>query len=339
VRTTLLGIAAAAVLCGGGWAVAGRGVLAQARPASGESCTLAVLRRDGVLVPFASLDGGRWTNRWPEPGRRVDIPITIDESPKNWWLRDRPVATWNAWPIGRDSFAVHVKNPVNFTAECERHLGLETDYASMLPRVPPDMQPYPKDGLATSGDIPIEPIEILNSTWTDWQKVVTAVTAPFDAAEAKLVARSGNPRVHLLSESRRARTPVSLEMLFRSPGVKPGTSVLYFEAVKRYGADRPRSVPGAPGIHVSAGRDPLFFAAGWGTMDAERKVKLSVTVDVSDTDREGLLYAFPLGRFSAGGRQYWALQRSGWGFEQYEVWTLDEPEPRLAFKTSGGMCR
>jgi hypothetical protein len=336
VRTRLRFSLAAAALIAGALTPGVHDVRAQSQDAS---FTLAVLRRDGVLIPFASLDNGKWTNRWPEPGRRVDIPILVDESPRNWWLGDRPVTEWTARTTG-GLRSLHVKSPLNFAAQCERHIGLQTDYSSTEPPVPRDMQPYPKDGLATSGSAAIEPIDVLDSQSPDRARLLAALTDPFNKAEAKLAARSQNPRVKEISPEKRASTPVTIEVLFRSPGRKPGTTVWYFEAVKRYG--RPRPIPPAGFIDarvITRGRDPLFYGAGWGLADANGDVTVTLTADESDSDREGLLYALPLGRFSVGDRRYWVLQRSGWGFERYEIVELDEPEPRLAFKTSGGVCR
>ena len=45
--------------------------------------SLAILRRDGKLLPFATYDG-RWRNHWPTPGEgRMSIPIRLDEIPRD----------------------------------------------------------------------------------------------------------------------------------------------------------------------------------------------------------------------------------------------------------------
>ena len=160
-RTALLAFVTVVALAGE--AATEMAPASQGRSSSGEAATFAVLRRDGIVVPFASYEAGRWLNRWPEPGRRLEIPISVDATPKSWWLKDRPAAAWTAWPVQGESRVIHVRSPVNLTVQCERQVGLQTDYSSVLPPVPRDMQPHPKDGLATTGVVVVEPIEMLTA--------------------------------------------------------------------------------------------------------------------------------------------------------------------------------
>ena len=299
------------------------GLDGQARTSSGSSFTLGVLRRDGVVVPFASRDGGKWLNRWPGPGRR-DIPISVQTSPRGWWLRDRPVTEWTAWPLGGQSRVVRVRNPVNLTVECQVQVGLQTDYSSVEPPVPPKMQPYPKDGLATTGDVLVEPVEILDETAADWSGALPAVAAKVAEAETKLVANARFP--DSFTERQRATTPFALEVLFRSSGPRPGTTLLYFEGVKRY-------------LRFRTPSDLLTYAAGFVLVEAGTTPKIIATVTLSDRDREGLVYTLALGSFRLEGRLFWAVQRSGWGSERFEILEFAEPEIKTAFKTDGGNCR
>jgi len=302
---------------------------AQARTSSGSSFTLGVLRRDGVIVPFASYDTNRWVNHWPAPGRREDIPISIAESPKGWWLRDRPIATWTVWPMRGDSQVVHVKNPVNLMVECDPHVGLQTDYVSTSPPVPPKMQPYPKDGLATAGDVLVEPVDILDGKSPEWAAVSSDVAAKVTAAES-----AWRPTLPFRpsTEAQRAKQAFVLEVLFRSPGARPGTSLLYFEGVKRYAR-------GPAGLLDSGARsDLLIFAAGYVIVDPQASPKVSLEIAESDSKRQGLLYTMVLGSFRLDGKLFWAVQRSGWGHERFEILEVAEPEPKPVFKTQGGNC-
>jgi hypothetical protein len=336
VRALLLVIVAAATAAGLTVADgASRPASAQGRASSGEASTFAVLRRDGVIVPFASYDGGRWLNRWPEPGRRLDIPISVEASPKSWWLRDLPVSSWTAWPLQGDSRVIRVRNPVNLTVQCERHVGLQTDYSSTGPPVPRDMQPHPKDGLATTGDVAVEPVDLLTPASPDWAKVLEAVKEPFAASEAKAAAKSS--RYAVQDAQRRGQFPLEIEVLYRSPGAKPGTHVFYFEAVRRYSRKPPPSMV----VSMVPDRRPLAYGAGWAELNASGTVAVrgTVSVDLSDNEREDLLYVMALGSFRLGGRRYWAVQRAGWGYERYEILEIAEPETKVAFKTAGGTCR
>lgn len=321
-RAFAAGLLILAVLAPGG--TSGAGQRAGRSASSGASFTLGVLRRDGVVVPFASYDGRRWLRRWPAPGRGTDIPISLADTPKRWWLRDRPIASWTAWPARGDSRVVHVKGPVNLTVECQPHVGLQTDYVSSEPPSPPRMQPYPKDGLASDGNVLVDPVELLDEKSPEWTRLASDVAAKVNTAESSVSADAHLPRG--FTEKQRADRPLSLEVLFRSKGARPGTTLLYFEGVKRY--QRLRLAP-----------DMLSYASGFVFAAPPAPPKIVVTVALSDADREGLLYTMPLGSLRVDGRLYWVVQRSGWGYERYEVLEVTDSEVKTAFETEGGVCQ
>jgi hypothetical protein len=342
VRTCFLAtLAAAALACA---AIAIEPGLAAQSASSGESFTIAILRRDGVILPVAGFERDRWRNRWPLAGARVDIPISLEQAPRSWWLEQRPVATWTAWPVGADSRAVHVKGVINVTVQCARNVGLQTDYVSSQPPAPPDMQPYPKDGLATTGNVLIEPVALLDATSSDWKDALAALTPEFDARESRL--RSGSRLTGAMAgESARdadldprehTAIPVTIEVLFRSDGAKPGTRRLYVEAVRRYG-QQPASPSraGRPGGACPA----LTYAGGWIEFEPGQPPRVDVKIALSDCHREGLVYTLPLGAFQAGGRRYWVVQRAAWGMERFDILEIGQtPRSEAAFTTHGGYC-
>ncbi|MGH9158856.1 MAG: hypothetical protein ACRD2X_02560, partial [Vicinamibacteraceae bacterium] len=71
------------------------GLIATAVPVVAQSSafTLAVVRRDGVLVPFVTFTGTTFERRWPEPERRTDVPAALDDVPSSWWPNERPQIT------------------------------------------------------------------------------------------------------------------------------------------------------------------------------------------------------------------------------------------------------
>src|SRR5215208_1049335 len=61
---------------------------------------LGVLRRDGVVSPFAAFDGSSWKAPWPVGIRSVDLPISIDAIPKSWWGKSGAPASMTVWADG-----------------------------------------------------------------------------------------------------------------------------------------------------------------------------------------------------------------------------------------------
>ena len=60
---------------------------------------LAVLRGDGILIPIATRQGDRWVNRWPEPRKRIAVPVRLGDLPRRWWGKVEPTGAWHAWLV------------------------------------------------------------------------------------------------------------------------------------------------------------------------------------------------------------------------------------------------
>ena len=85
-----------------------------------EQFTLAIVRPDGRLVPFAASDGGRWVKAWPEADEQPGGTPTLDNVPSVWRARGDPVPlVWQVWPAtGVSSIQAHVKGVGNVDAHC-----------------------------------------------------------------------------------------------------------------------------------------------------------------------------------------------------------------------------
>ncbi len=287
--------------------------------------TIAVLRRDGVVIPIASYGASGWENRWPEPGRRVDIPIMLGDAPKGWFADKRRVAEWTAWPMGGQARTVHVKSPINLTVECQPQIGLQTDYQSAQPPEPARIQPFPKDGLATSGDIRIEPVTLLDARSPEWAAVSGQVAGQVTATEPGLLKDARIKTV--IPEKLQASTPFTLELLFATPDVKPGGTALYFEGVKRY----------PPQVTLPQGL--ITYAVGFARIDPTSPPDIKFSSTLADRRREGLIYSLALGSFHMGSRLFWVFQRSAWGFERFDIIEFRADEIVTIFKTPGGVCQ
>ena len=69
---------------------------AGASAAERQKFTLAALRRDGVIIPFASFDGRAWGVHWPVSDFGVPLPISMADVPPKWWGPQGPDAPWTA---------------------------------------------------------------------------------------------------------------------------------------------------------------------------------------------------------------------------------------------------
>jgi len=308
-----------------------------------ESFMLAVLRRDGVVIPFAHYNartrgllqrGGRWLNPWPEAGKDFEIPLQLSDVPDDWWPGRQPVTSWTAWPLQGAKTEIESQAPVAVIAHCQLGLGIRTSYKPPEPPPPENVQPYPKDGLATSGPVTVERPVLLEPSANEWKAASEAVATEVTYLEEKVVTSLtfGARWHHPASSRERATTPFTPETIIR---VTP--RALYFEGVKTYGP--PAGVVGRRGTQVPNRCNILTYAAGWVLFSSDGKPKVRASADVTDCNREGMVYSLPLGIIPQEDGVLSIVQVSGWGYERYEALEVRGDEVKLLLAVPGGWCR
>jgi hypothetical protein len=291
--------------------------------------TVGVVRRDGILVPFASHDAGHWFRRWPTPAAERDVPITFGDIPADWWGLEGPTPAWTLWLEDGASKPLRVAGAIGFGAHCQIQVGLRTDYRSPLPMPPLEQHHYPKDGLATTGRVRVEAVEVGRAGTAFWTGLEQLLVAYVTREENHLAAR--NALAWPIPPRERAETPVKLEVLCLAPGTAPGAVTAYFEATKRYAPTDP-SVPNPCG--------PVTFVSGWlhrndamvGTFDAR------TTVQATDCTQWNVAFRKPLGLVRLNGTPVWFLQSSRWGRESYEIVRIDKAGVVPLLSVPGGWC-
>jgi hypothetical protein len=272
---------------------------------------LAVLRRDGVMMPFASFDRDSWRVTWPiSPQPQVAIPITRDGIPKEWWGTRSP-DQWLAYLTdGREVF-LDVTAPAMIPTFCGRRLGVRTNYQPREPLPPVRVDPFPKDGLVISGGVPLEPIETMNASSAEWTEMAVALLDQFNEIEDEHIrlVRTARGWRHPFEKAARKALPVRLESWYRSPSSEPGWTVSYVEAVRQY---PPRAEDKNCGLET--------LVSGWvhhqnGTMSGKPELRAKLTY----CDRVGATFMLPFGRIRPRSQPYWVFQLSGWESEWYEV--------------------
>jgi hypothetical protein len=300
------------------------------RAAAGdEKFAVGVLRRDGIVIPFATFDGRRWRRDWPEPRTSVDVPASVRSVPSRWWGSLGPLETWQAWlgPIPpRD---VHVRQPDWYDAQCAEQIGLRTDYRSPYPP-PSDVKaaPYPKDGLVVSPPRTIDPVDIVPAGMTRPE-----VTAAFEEAERKAIRHFEDRGKHPVKEKQRGLVPLKVEAIYAS-GDPALTRVYYFEVSKQYDfADRLND-------DARLGRCGLVsFGGGWFSREGNGPLKpLGFDVAVVFCNRYQIRYMFPLGAIRVAGRSFWIAQWSGWDYEEYTIVEIKPDKTDVALRVWGGGC-
>ena len=164
-----------AALAAAGLATAG------VRGAERPKFSLAALRRDGVMIPFASFDGRSWGVLWPDSDVTEPLPISRDDIPKKWWGPQGPDVPWRAVLLGGETRPLKLGQPVHAKIFCSGHPAVATDYRGgpIDPREPT----VPKDGLAVAGDVKIEPIIDVSVHAPEAKRVIALITDEFNKEE------------------------------------------------------------------------------------------------------------------------------------------------------------
>jgi hypothetical protein len=315
-------VTSAAKVLAAGIAVAA--LAAGLRAAGGEpgAFGVAVVRRDGIIIPFAAFDGKRWSNSWPPPALELTIPIGLRGVPSKWWGPTGALESWQVWRAAAEPQRVNVVQTDWVNVHCVRQIGLRTDYTSPSAPPPRTEQPYPKDGLAVSPPQPVERVAVVQTESTDARALMPAVREAFNTAERRTEDHYHHP---VTRRSREGRDP-DIEAIYAA-GEDP--RVYYVEAARRYRrlGQRPDEC------------EAVAFGAGWFVRDGADVRSLETVVDLLECNRAGAGYMLPLGVMRIAGKTFWLAQFSGWAHERFVVVEIKRKAVEAVLSVWGGSCQ
>jgi hypothetical protein len=303
---------------------------AQAPPsghAPPERGMLAVLRRDGIILPFAAFKGNDWSQPWPYPTVTTEVPVTLSGVPRGWW-GGAPHAEWSVVRPSGAPLPIRLQSPFVLPVCDERRIGIRTDYRSTEPPTPIGVQPYPKDGLAVTAGVRMDPIESVGAESPERATLIAALAdAIADAEEDTIRALRGRTRFrHPIDATVRRATGSQLEAWYRAPMDAHGWTLSWIEVAKRY--------PPGP---KDEGCGLETIVSGWVQHNAlESKPRTQLTARVTYCDREGVTYMMPFGLVRTRGRLHWVYQLSGTGQEWYQVMQVSPRRLRAVVEYFGG---
>jgi hypothetical protein len=281
-----------------------------------------VLRRDGVIVPFAAFDGKRWSSPWPLPALDLTVPIDLRGVPSKWWGPTGALDTWQVWTAAGEPKSVHVRQPDWVDAHCVRQIGLRSDYQPASAPPPPIEQPYPKDGLAVSPPQPVERIDVVSVESLETRALLPAVHQAFNLAERRVDEAYGHP---VARRAREGRVP-DIDVVY-AYGTHP--RIYYVESVRRY------RLLGQTTVDCAA----TTFGTGWFARDGDEIRSLETAVDVLPCNRRGASFMLPLGVMRLAGRLFWLAQFSGFEHERYVVIEIKAKKVEAVLSVWGGSCQ
>jgi hypothetical protein len=291
---------------------------------------IAVLRRDGVLMPFAAFRGRSWTVPWPEGLRGREVPVNLESVPNEWWGGRRPEG-WHAWLTDGTNQPLTVKTTSVFNTYCVTRLGLRTDYVPSEPPPPVAAQPFPKDGVAVAGGLRVDRIQAVEQGSAEWTALETELRREFDRAEDREISGASEAGWrHPLSPQKRKTISVRLESWYRMPVDEEGGSASYVEAVRGY----------PPGPDDEGCGLETFFS-GWIVREkAGDRARAQIAARLMYCDRVGANYMIPFGKVRLRQAWYWIYQLAGYDNEWYAVAQVSRSRVSVVAEyLAGGGCR
>jgi hypothetical protein len=278
---------------------------------------LAVVRNDGLLLPFAAFNGRKWSAPWPFlQGRfgqnNIELPVNLASVPLEWWGGEPP-ADWRLWPRNSEtSRPLTLSTPVMMRIGMNRQIAFRTDQPPVLPPVPPFELPFPKIGVAVAGDTPVTSIATVSALSAPWKTFPESLRADIDKAEERAIGaiRSSEHWNHPFKREARATVAPELEAWYVTAVGTGDRRLSYVEAVKKYPLQ-----PDDKGCGLEA------FVSGWVHHDGgqREKPKTRLNAVITYCDRRGVSYMLPFGQMRVNDRVYWIVQMSGRDHEWYAV--------------------
>jgi len=286
-------------------------------PAAPGHLVLAVVRNDGILLPFAAFNGRKWSAPWPFLQRNfgpttIELPVNLASVPRDWWGGKEPGA-WRLWPSQSGTpRPLTLSTPAMIRIGLTRQIGFRTDQPPVLPPVPPFEMPFPKIGIAVAGDTPVTPIASVSLLSARWKTFAGTLLADINKAEDRTLSAIGvstNWR-HPVKREVRAEVPPELEAWYVTPVGTGDQQLSYVEAVKKYPLQ-----PEDEGCGLET------FVSGWVHHDGAQRQKPRTTLKavVTYCDRRGVSYMLPFGQMRVNDRDHWIVQMSGRDHEWYAV--------------------
>jgi hypothetical protein len=267
---------------------------------------VAVIRNDGILLPYAAFSDGTWDS--PRPGWRHtgDDGDTTgpDDAGRSWFeMIGNTVTTWHAPASEAASETLHVSGAVRIQIDCTDNWGLRTD---RRPVGKTSEAGWPA-GIALSGDPPAVAMRDVAGDAGEARNFLDLIRAPFDESEAAERKTRGDGQ-SLSNFAPGQPASIKLTSLYRSLGTVDGRAIYFVEAERDYTVASPGGICG-----------PVTRFQAWITRQGDAWRWLDRIVYLTDCDGKEANDVTPLGILSLDGRTYVFAVENGYEDTRYSV--------------------
>ena len=230
-------------------------VASVARVSAGPSpFVVAIVRDDGIVLPVAAFNDGRWRMPWPGPAREAEVPVRLEDCPLAWWgLPSRPTH-WTLHTRDSAPRLIDVDRVTWVLSHCYQQVALHSRTAVREVLRAADGWRAPKQGVAIAGDATVTLPRHVDVTSAEARALLDHVQRAFNYEERMMLARDYFA-VYLpsIDADERDRMPVQALSIYRGPG-RASDDVYFVELQRRYPRRSPESLRWC---------DEVTFMSGW----------------------------------------------------------------------------
>jgi hypothetical protein len=284
---------------------------------------ISLLSSDGVLVPFAEFQGGKWLNPWPKAAdSSAEEPNALAGLSKPWFAQGRtPAPVWYFWSRSGALQMLNASQTVQVHSHCQTEWGLLSD----LPKELSTGNRYGILGVALDKKFPIDPMVEVDRTSGEWDNLSSVIQSAFNREEEIKIAGL-NSFLKPPPRAQRRGVSAKISYLYRGTTIA-GKDLYYFEALKEYKKPLPSNDQSCNNI----------FFKGWMLGNSSPELKLLDT-QIGWTDCEQKEDRIPLASLKLGKRVFVITYDLGYEGESYSIFELSESGIHLLLETAGGSC-
>lgn len=285
---------------------------------------VAIVRDDGVILPFARFADGEWTTPWPAPAPG-SMSAERGDPVKNWLMAEgRLLEEWRVH-TGPKPGKTRVKGVTEVSNHCVTAGGLATD----LPATRRSGGLHRNLGIAVSEGLEGQPLIEVKHHADETRALAGFLQKAFaESDRAALEARQKTAAGKRVPGSPADFGSFEVRTLRRS-SEEVGGDHLYF-----VGAIRPH----APMTARDACPEESLFQ-GWFTRSGRGEPEwIDRKVEIADCDGKGRSVLTPLGLLEAGGDDFVVVEEQGYESETYAVYSLGKEGVKRRHGVPGGGC-
>jgi hypothetical protein len=294
------------------------------------SFIVAVVRDDGVMLPVATFDRGRWRTPWPGPAREAEVPVRLEDCPLAWWGLPQAPRDWTLHVAGESPQRIAVDGVTWVLSHCQQQVSVFSRAARRpLPR-PADGLRAPKHGLALAGDGSVTLPRALALDGAEAAGLLDTLQPVFNREERLMLAGDAFENYTPPVPARmRDRMPVRALALHEGPG-RDGP-VYFVELERRY----PRKMP-----ERLQWCDEVTYMTGWAHRGRDGSLDLSlITRGVTSCLLDTVVRAAPLGVLGTDAGPVWLVEEYRPEAEAFGLYLAPgRDDAKLITRRFGGSC-